>query len=446
MTNRSPSYDDAYQSRMTDPWDTPEHAPTPGYFGRTPATLLSPSPAPEPGLQPDQLGFLPLSQWEESIDYDEQPPKYICYTIAWKLVLNRKTVGKVTEEDLVVAPSEYWEESLKADVDDMLRTKKKRHKRVRSEGTAITVSVDDRSQRDLEKFYNSDINWTLVEKQLRKWSNLLRIGKKITVIIALNYRYDDVDDAPITSASRRVEKRGRGSRTTRMLAEREECINAEEENTGQPSTWSLVYERMRCHVRSCPLRSDWCWEDPRDKKHYKLRAPHLERLIDHVDGGGSLESHEDVPDDIRRDVVLESQIGRKSRKMDSLPTAGVPYPPININLMSAETARASTITPSPPRFPPDGCLHIPGPREEAVRDYCKWLESQVTEEAYKADFRRICRVILENHLDLELIFEDPDSGFFIQQGIKLGTARRFLRDIHQWAGSAEPHQGSVEEQ
>ena len=283
MTSRSSSSDDAYQSRMIDPWDdTPQYAPTPGFFGRSPATLYSPSPAPEPGLLSDQLGFLPFSQWEESVDYDEQPPKYICYTIAWKLILNRKTVGKVTEEDLVVAPSEYWEESLKADVDDMLRTKKKRHKRVRSEGTAITVSVDDRSQRDLEKFYNSDINWTLVEKQLRKWSNLLRIGKKITVIIALNYRYDDVDDAPITPASRRVEKRGRGSRTTRMLAEREECINAEEENTGQPSTWSLVYERMRCHVRSCPLRSDWCWEDPRDKKHYKLRAPHLERLIDHV--------------------------------------------------------------------------------------------------------------------------------------------------------------------
>ncbi|KAH8435047.1 uncharacterized protein LDX57_012676 [Aspergillus melleus] len=433
---------------MIEPWDgdTPQHAPTPGYFGCTPASFYSPSPAPEPGLQPDQLGFLPFSLWEKSVDYAEQPPKYVCYTIAWKLVLNRKTVGKVTEEDLVVAPSEYWEESLKVDADVMLRTKKKRHKRVRSEGTDITVSVDDRSQKDFEKFYPSDINWTLVEKQLCKWSNLLRIGKKISVTIALNYRYDDdVNDGSTTSASRRVEKRGRESRTKRMLAEREECINAEEESTGRASTWSLVYERMRCQVRSCPLKSDWCWEDPQDKKHYKLRGPHLERLIDYVDGGGSLESHEDVPDDVRRDVVLESQIGRKSKKVDNLPTTGAPYPPININLMSAETACASTITPSPPRFPPNGCPHIPRPREQAVRDYCKWLESRVTEEAYKADFRRICEVILENHLDLELIFEEPDSGFFIQQGIKLGTARRFLRDIHEWAGSAEPHQGSIEE-
>lgn len=76
---------------------------------------------------------------------------------------------------------------------------------------------------------------------------------------------------------------------------------------------------------------------------------------------------------------------------------------------------------------------IAGPRETAVREYCKWLESRVTEEAYKADFRNICQVILENHLDLELILEDPDPGFFVQRGIRIGTARRFLRDINEWA-------------
>lgn len=40
---------------------------------------------------------------------------------------------------------------------------------------------------------------------------------------------------------------------------------------------------------------------------------------------------------------------------------------------------------------------------------------------------------LENHLDLELILEDLDSNFFVQRGIQIGTARRFLRDINEWA-------------
>ena len=61
----------------------------------------------------------------------------------------------MTEDDLIVAPSDYWEEVLKANVERMLQTKKKRHQRVRSEGTAVTVSVNDRSLEDLEKFYHS---------------------------------------------------------------------------------------------------------------------------------------------------------------------------------------------------------------------------------------------------------------------------------------------------
>jgi hypothetical protein len=68
-----------------------------------------------------------------------------------------------------------------------------------------------------------------------------------------------------------------------MLAEREEEIAAEEEMSGRPCSWNLVYELMRCNVRSCQLKSDWCWEDPQDGKHYKLREPHIERLIDYVD-------------------------------------------------------------------------------------------------------------------------------------------------------------------
>jgi hypothetical protein len=371
-----------------------------------------------------------LAEWEEGGEYDEQPPRYICYAIAWKLILNRKTVGRVTEGDLVIAPSDYWGQTLKADLEEMLQTKKKRHQRVRSEGTAITVSVNDRSQRNLEKFYNSaNINWKPMEKQLHKWSSLLRIGKKITIEIASNYRCDDDGHS---MPSRRVGKRGRVSATSRMLAEREAHIDAEEETTGRPSTWSLVYDRMRCEVRSCPLKSDWCWEDPKDKKHYKLRAPHLERLIDFVDGGGSLEGHDDVPSDIRRDLILESQTGRKSKKADTS-TTGPPYPSTIINILPAQGGTASTVTSSLSRPSSDEPLVIPGPREVAVREYCRWLELRATDEAYKADFRKICQVTLENHLDLELILEDPDSGFFVQRGIQIGTARRFLRDINEWA-------------
>lgn len=76
---------------------------------------------------------------------------------------------------------------------------------------------------------------------------------------------------------------------------------------------------------------------------------------------------------------------------------------------------------------------IPGPREIAVKEYCKLLESRATDEVYRVDFRKICQVTLENRLDLQLPPEDPDSGFVVRRGILIRTARHFLRGINEWA-------------
>jgi hypothetical protein len=98
--------------------------------------------------------------------------------------------------------------------------------------------------------------------------------------------------------------------------------------------------------------------------------------------------HDDVPSGIQRDMVLESQIGRKSKRSDMAST-GPSYPPTIINVLPAQTGSAL------PRHIPDELLVIPGPRQAAVRDYCKWLESRVTNKKYKADFRKVCQVALE---------------------------------------------------
>jgi hypothetical protein len=87
--------------------------------------------------------------------------------------------------------------------------------------------------------YNStNIQWKPVEKQLRKWSNLLRIARKLMIDIAFNFR-DDYGGHSRPS-SRRVEKRGCVSTTSGMSAEREAYIEALEEDTRRPSTWRLV--------------------------------------------------------------------------------------------------------------------------------------------------------------------------------------------------------------
>ncbi|QVM11421.1 hypothetical protein D8B26_006069 [Coccidioides posadasii str. Silveira] len=225
------------------------------------------------------------------------------------------------------------------------------------------------------------------------------MGKKLRVVISFNYERDDSGEMTM---GRQVDKRSRVSATRRMLTERDAQIDAEENSTGRPSDWRFVYERMRCEARSC--QSSWCWEDPSDKQHYKLKSSHLARLVEYVKDGGTLEGHDDVPGGIRRDLYRENrhQADKRYKNASSLPETGVPYPPISINVLPAQTSSASAATSLKPSASNER-LVIPGLRDISVRDYCKWLESKVNDETYKADFRKACDVTLAHHLDLELV-------------------------------------------
>ncbi|KAJ5764611.1 hypothetical protein N7533_003292 [Penicillium manginii] len=96
----------------------------------------------------------------------------------------------------------------------------------------------------------------------------------------------------------------------------------------------------------------------------------IKRLIDYVNEGGILDGHNDIPGDIRRDLILESQAGRKSKKMDVL-TTGLPYPSTIINVLPGKDGSACMDTSSLPRPLADEPLIIAGPRESAVREYYK---------------------------------------------------------------------------
>ena len=120
---------------------------------------------------------------------------------------------------------------------------------------------------------------------------------------------------------------------------------------------------------------------------------------------------------------------------NNIPGTGAPYPPININVLPSQPSAPGldiSATDAAVGSKAMNPLEIPGPRDEAVKEYGEWQVSNVTDGTLKAAFRQVCDLMLESGLDLEQVYKDRDPEFFISKGIKMGIARRFVDDIRGW--------------
>ncbi|KAJ5300282.1 hypothetical protein N7508_007525 [Penicillium antarcticum] len=175
-----------------------------------------------------------------------------------------------------------------------------------------------------------------------------------------------------------------------LKKKRDAQLDAEQDSSGQKSTWRSVYSLMRCALSTCPSGG----ADPVGKKHYQLNTYHLRRLVTYVEKGGILDGHNDVPEAVREELYMEEQQRQEnsSRKGGHFIGNGVPYPPININVLLSQSSApgidisgaqaAADLTSLSP-------LEIPGPRDEAVKEYGEWQVSNVTDDPLKAAFRQI---------------------------------------------------------
>lgn len=91
--------------------------------------------------------------------------------------------------------------------------------RAEAEDTNIVILVTDRKQRDLVKeFEETNIDWSVIEKQLVVWSDLFRAGNQLRV--KFSFKYVDAGYQSAMSSRKTVDKRGSTSTTHRMLSER----------------------------------------------------------------------------------------------------------------------------------------------------------------------------------------------------------------------------------
>lgn len=429
--------DNTFDTQFPRPWDTtPSYAPTPGYIGGdwTPSLgCASPEPGQRVNSCPRPTGPVsPIHLVDDDGTSGAQRSDRIEYTylVEWRVTLNHRVIVKDTEQDLSEPPSILWPR-IEQEAIKILRSKIAHDRRVRPDDTNVVVSVNDRSQRDLiKRFESTDINWTAIEKQLRMWAELARLGKQLRLKISVNY----IEDSSLLPS--RYDKRGKSSVSKRMLADRDAQLDAEEAS-GQPSVWRRVYSIMRCPGPPCRHDGQYCWQDPAGKRHYKLRTHQLRSLVRYVEKGGDLETHDDIPDSLREQLYAEDNERTIKQKSHANISPGSMCPPININVLpnqgsQAVVADGNTSASLPSRTPSLDKIEIPGLHDVAVVEYSNWQQSRVSSEVLKDDIRKARDLVLANGLDLKQIHGDQDPDFFIKQGVKVGVARRFICEITEW--------------
>jgi len=257
---------------------------------------------------------------------------YIRYNVEWKVKVNKTVIFKETEENVVLSPAAFWQQVLQARLDEKLQKDNRCLDSVRAKVTDIVASVTGRSARPwIKQFEATNVDWSKVERKLLEWSDLFQQGKRLRVDISLQYVETETSTRPLNQQHKR--RRVGGTATQQLMAQRNAEIDAEESSMGQPSAWRHVYAKMRCPGPPCTLEP-YCWQDSHTNKRYKLKTHHLRVLIQHYQWGHPLETHDDVPDELRQQIYLEEEQSSRNKRLNTT-TAAANMPPIQLVLPQA---------------------------------------------------------------------------------------------------------------
>jgi len=216
--------------------------------------------------------------------------------------------------------------------------------------------------------------------------------------------------------------------------------NAEEHASGQGAHWRYVYNILHCPGRPCRNSQGYCWRDPRGGKHYKLLTVHLRQLVEHVMGGNKLDSHNDVPDQVRQQLYAEAD-QRASRCPDPRPL------PAPMQQVQADTQAATTMpglvrsVPEPGQPSSTGAtvapavlesLDIPGPHEDAIRNYVTWQQGQATSDEWISQYAKAGEILLKQGFKLGLFYQRQLVDLLTDEGILRGIALTFHSEIPKW--------------
>jgi hypothetical protein len=164
-----------------------------------------------------------------------------------------------------------------------------------------------------------------------------------------------------------------------------------------------------------------------------------------VQRGNALETHDDVPDDIRQQLyAAKRQQYERHHKADDKSDSKLPSIVIT-NVLSGLHSHTATQSglPSLSRR-----LVIPGFCDTAVEEYSEWQMFRVKRDNLREGVQRIRDIALKEDLDLVQIHRDQEPDYFIKDGVQAGVAKWFVRGIpdsvdqHRGNDGSDVHSGS----
>ncbi|KAL0930260.1 uncharacterized protein CTRU02_214335 [Colletotrichum truncatum] len=376
------------------------------------------------------LSFVPYADWEPERSYEGEPT--IRYNVEWTLFVKNRTQAGESELDVVISPRNFWKYVLRPKVIDASADEP-----WAEDKTKLIMSVTDRRTRKITKFCKKlEVDWPFVTRQLQEWSKFLKDGKKITLTVTFYYKCVDTG------------KSSRGGATANQLAD----LDARTEGLGRGACIKKAYALMRCPDRSC-TKGDHCWQY--EGKHYRLLPHHIRMLADHLQAGRVLNGHDDVPDEFRRLVMADAreQEEREQKELEKLrkPKRRRRYSDDSSSSLAAVRCHRCALLPGDPGIGTSApstpqmvfsSSSLPGCglfREDAVRAYTVWQQSQVSTEEQKEHYDAVQELTLAHCYDLDMLAANQKRmfGFYTKHGVPAGIAWRYVRDVEAFLEQRE---------
>lgn len=375
--------------------------------------------------------------WDPEKTYDQNPPAYIRYWLQWKVMKNGRTYAKDEKPDVVVSPECYWRKVIEAERKEVIEKKFPGYSSSCPDESIVVVSVTEpRKQPFTKKFKKREVEWRIVEKYLRSWTQYFERGRELRVVVSYNY---EISPQSATRSAGQAGKRGRTSATTRMLGEMSQFLGEEQRISGQPSKWPEVYKIMECSRPSCDPH---CLINPDGKNHVRLNAVQLRELAEFVrTTNATIKSHNDVPPYLRERWIAAEEHEQEERRARAAAKSSRNGPPIQItNVLPSHAQQTSTpdvelgsmSLPHPSNTTSNQRFEISRPRDDRVREYTEWQKSQVRDPLQKEAFDKACNAALKVGYDLDWISQKKDEKFFIGEDVLPGIAWSFCHDASAW--------------